>query len=83
MSAKAAIYDLIAAAAAEGTAVLIASSDTKELTMCCDRVLVMTDGVVSAEFMGDDLTETTLVSASLGVLPVSPTAAERQKETTS
>ena len=44
VGAKAAIYELIADAAARGAAVLIASSDTEELALVCDRVLVMRDG---------------------------------------
>ena len=67
VSAKAAIYELVTQTADGGTAVLMLSSDTKELTMCCDRVLVMRDGVIAAEVTGDDLTEAHLVAESLGL----------------
>jgi ribose transport system ATP-binding protein len=67
VSAKAAIYELVARAADEGSAVLMLSSDTKELTMCCDRVIVMRDGVVAAELVGDEINEARLVAESLGL----------------
>jgi ABC-type sugar transport system ATPase subunit len=64
IGAKALIYRLIVAAAAGGTAVLIASEDAEELAAICDRVLVMTDGYISAEVTGADLSEEALVDAS-------------------
>src|SRR4051794_2281854 len=39
VGAKAAIYQLVSAAARDGAGVLVSSSDTKELTMLCDRVI--------------------------------------------
>lgn len=66
VGAKAAIYDLIAAVAARGAAVLIASSDTKELAALCDRVIVMRDGELSAELASPELSEAALVAAELG-----------------
>jgi ribose transport system ATP-binding protein len=67
VGAKAAIYALIDAATARGTAVLVASSDTRELAAICDRVLVLRDGVVRAQLHGDNLTEERLVLESLGL----------------
>ncbi|MDQ6731331.1 MAG: sugar ABC transporter ATP-binding protein, partial [Actinomycetota bacterium] len=49
VGAKASIYALIDQAAKAGTAVLLASSDLKELMALCDRVLVLRDGRVAAE----------------------------------
>ncbi len=66
VGAGAAIYQLIERAAREGTAVLVASSDTKELTELCDRVLVMRDGVVRTEVRREDLTEERLLLESVG-----------------
>jgi ribose transport system ATP-binding protein len=66
VGAKAAIYELVAGAADAGAAVLVASSDTKELAMLCDRVLVLRDGRVGAELRDDDLNEAQLVRESLG-----------------
>ena len=57
IGAKATIYAAVAQAAAAGTAVLVSSSDAKELLRLCDRVLVLRDGRVAAELHGDDLAE--------------------------
>jgi ABC-type sugar transport system ATPase subunit len=65
VGAKAAIYELIQQAAGGGTAVLITSSDTKELATVSDRVLVIEQGSVVAEIRGDALTEVALVQATL------------------
>lgn len=66
VGAKAAILELIAAAAARGTGVLICSSDDRELASICDRVFVMRDGNVVAEASGEALSEGFLVAAGLG-----------------
>jgi ABC-type sugar transport system ATPase subunit len=65
VGAKATIYELIQQAAAAGTAVLLSSSDTKELSSVCDRVLVVENGEVLNEFSGRALTEIALVQAGL------------------
>jgi ABC-type sugar transport system ATPase subunit len=67
VGAKAAIYELIASAAADGAAVLVASSDTKELTMLCDRVLVLRSGRVATQVASGELSEARLISESLGI----------------
>jgi ABC-type sugar transport system ATPase subunit len=61
--AQAEIYELLGKAAKDGAAVVVASSDTKELAQICDRVLVMRDGVVAAELSDEDVNESTLISA--------------------
>jgi ribose transport system ATP-binding protein len=66
VGAKAGIFELIAAAAAAGAGILISSSDTKELALICDRVLVMRDGELAAEVNKPDLSEARLVSIALG-----------------
>ena len=66
VGAKAGIFELIAGAAAAGAGVLISSSDTKELALICDRVLVMRDGELAVEVNKPDLSEARLVSAALG-----------------
>ncbi|HEX6715036.1 MAG TPA: sugar ABC transporter ATP-binding protein [Thermoleophilaceae bacterium] len=65
VGAKAGIFELIAGAAAAGAGVLISSSDTKELALICDRVLVMRDGELAAEVNKPDLSEARLVSLAL------------------
>lgn len=56
VGAKAAIYSILAKQAADGTAVLVTSSDTEELASICDRVLVMRDGEIVTEVAGEHLT---------------------------
>jgi ABC-type sugar transport system ATPase subunit len=67
VGAKASIYELVARAADQGAGVVISSSDTKELALLCDRVIVMRDGRVVAELSRDELTEARMVQESLGV----------------
>lgn len=67
VAAKAAIHELLLDAASAGAAVLVASTDTKELTAICNRVLVLRDGAIVAEISGPSLTEARLVRESLGV----------------
>jgi ABC-type sugar transport system ATPase subunit len=65
VGAKAAIYQLVEQAAAQGTAVLVASSDAKELVALCDRVLLVDQGQLAGELTGPALTEAALVHATL------------------
>jgi len=65
IGAKVMIYALIERAAEEGCAVLVTSSDTKELAAICHRVLVVEQGEVVGVLSGDGLTEAALVQATL------------------
>src|SRR6202161_4449868 len=65
VGAKAAIYELILAARSDGAAVLLCSSDTKELVSLCDRVLVLREGRVVSEIPRASLTEERLVRDEL------------------
>jgi ribose transport system ATP-binding protein len=66
VGAKLAIYELIEQAARGGAAVLVSSTDAKELIEVCDRVLVMRDGEIVAELSGDGLQEERLLAEELG-----------------
>lgn len=77
IGAKQAIYDEIDAAAERGVAVLVCSSDAKELVRLCDRVLVLRDGRVAAELEGDALTEAALVMHGYGLADTSSERKER------
>ena len=57
VGAKSEIHQRITAAAAEGTAVLICSTDTAELVRLCDRVLVLQRGRIGAELRGGDISD--------------------------
>jgi ABC-type sugar transport system ATPase subunit len=67
VGAKQGIYELLANAAEGGAAVVVYSSDTKELAALCHRVLVFCDGTISAEIAGGELTDARLVRESLAV----------------
>lgn len=49
VGARAEIYELVRSTAAQGTAVLVASSDFEELVGLCDRIMVMAAGRIVAE----------------------------------
>ena len=64
VGAKRAIYDLIAAAAAAGLAVLFVSSELDEVMGLAHRVLVVRDQRIVAELEGDELTEARILEAA-------------------
>ena len=57
VGAKAQVHDLLRAAAVQGVGVLIVSSDLPELIALSHRILVMRDGRISGELVGDDVSE--------------------------
>lgn len=65
IGAKIEIYELIARLASEGKAVLVVSSDMPEVIGLSDRILVMRQGRLSAEFSKDKVTPEGLLSAAL------------------
>ncbi len=65
VGAKVAIYELIRDAAAHGTAVIVCSSDTKELVELCDRVIVLDQGRMTGDLCGPALTEASVLQLSL------------------
>lgn len=66
VGARANIYQLVLDAAGEGRAVLVVSSEAEELLRLCHRVVVLRDGLVSAEFDPDHATTDDLIRAALG-----------------
>ena len=67
IAAKAEIHRLIDAAAIDGVAVLICSSDEAELERLCDRVVVLRHGRVVSQMVGADINTRHLVHTSLGL----------------
>jgi ribose transport system ATP-binding protein len=63
---KTEFYRLLARLCADGLSVLFYSSDDEELLGLCDRVLVMHDGIIRSELVGEALNKSNLVAASLG-----------------
>jgi ribose transport system ATP-binding protein len=68
VGAKAEIHGLIDEAAANGTAVLVLSSDHEELARLCHRVLVLRSGVVADELRPPALTAERLTAGTIGTL---------------
>jgi ribose transport system ATP-binding protein len=65
VGARAEIYALLAQLAAEGTGIIVVSSDVLELMGLCHRILVVREGRVVAEFGHDSTNEEELVRAQL------------------
>ncbi|NNE74828.1 MAG: sugar ABC transporter ATP-binding protein [Acidimicrobiales bacterium] len=65
VGAKADIHELLDHAAADGAAVLVATTDTEELVRLTHRVVVMRGGEAVAELSGADLTVASIEHAQL------------------
>src|SRR5262249_18246402 len=63
------IYDALRAKAKEGVATVVKSSDPLELAGLCDRVIVMSRGMIVDELRGDELNERRIVEAIVGSRP--------------
>jgi ribose transport system ATP-binding protein len=64
VGAKYEIYSIIDRLAAEGSAVLIISSELEELTGMCDRILVMSRGEIVGEFARDAFSKEHILRAA-------------------
>ncbi len=61
------IYQLLRRLADAGAAIVFYTTDDSELIGCCDRVLVLYDGAIRSEFVGDAITERALVASALAI----------------
>lgn len=66
VGAKAEIYELIERAAADGMAVLVASSELEEIQLICHRIAVMRHGRVTAVLPHQDATKERIMTAAAG-----------------
>jgi ribose transport system ATP-binding protein len=66
VGAKSDIHKLIDDAAAQGTAVLVASTDHEELVRLCHRVLVMRRGRIADEISGGRMDHDVITAATIG-----------------
>ncbi len=64
VGAKTDIFILMRRFAAQGNGVIFVGSELKEIISVCDRVLVMSNGKVTADLTGEEITENALVAAS-------------------
>ncbi len=67
IGSKAAVHDFMSELAAEGLAVIMVSSEIPEVLGMSDRVIVMREGRIAAEFEGDRMTPENLVRAAAGI----------------
>lgn len=62
---KAEFYDMIGDLAEAGRAILLISSELPELLSLCDRILVMSEGRVTAEFPRETATQESIMQAAV------------------
>ncbi|MCB0645418.1 MAG: sugar ABC transporter ATP-binding protein [Saprospiraceae bacterium] len=65
LNAKNDIYELIKSLADSGMSILMASSEIPELLAICDRILVMSEGKITASFSADEANEDKLLKAAI------------------
>jgi ribose transport system ATP-binding protein len=65
VGAKFEIYNLLNALAAKGKAIIVVSSDLKELLAICDRIAVMSAGKLAATFARGEWTQDKIMAAAL------------------
>jgi ribose transport system ATP-binding protein len=68
VGAKVEIYNNINDLAAQGTAIIMISSEMPELIGMCDRIIVMRHGQIAGELAKKDITENNLVALEMGVV---------------
>jgi ribose transport system ATP-binding protein len=66
VGAKREIYRLIERARADGAAILVSSSETEELLLLCDRILVMSRGRLVVALDREQATEANLAHYAMG-----------------
>jgi len=66
------IYDLLRQLASEGAAVLLYTSELKEVQLACDRAIVIFGGRIVAEIAVEDADEPTLLRAAYDLPPDAP-----------
>jgi ABC-type sugar transport system ATPase subunit len=79
VAAKAEIHSLLRQLADEGLAILVTSSELPELLSLCDRILVLANGRITAEFNREQANEQAIIQAATGQLDTDhePTASTR------
>jgi rhamnose transport system ATP-binding protein len=68
VATKAEVHRLLVELAGEGVAILMISSELPEVLGVADRILVMREGRIAAEFQRKDASEEAIMSAATGEL---------------
>jgi ribose transport system ATP-binding protein len=74
VGAREQIFSIIRQGARNGAAVLCASADQEQLALVCDRVLIMRDGRIAAELVGDQVTKANIANETLQAKPITKDA---------
>ncbi len=64
IGAKTEIFKLIYQYAQKGVSLLVVSSELEEIIAIADRIIILSNGIKTAEFEGDEITQDNLVKAS-------------------
>lgn len=64
IGAKTEVFDIINKYAEKGLSIIVISSELKEIVAIADRVIVLSNGLKTGEFVHDEITEDTLVLSS-------------------
>ena len=75
VGAKRAIYDFLAALAADGLGIVLISSELEEIIGLAHRVLVMRRGRIVSDLEGDSITEGRILAAAFADQPSGAAAA--------
>ncbi|MCU1785374.1 sugar ABC transporter ATP-binding protein [Pseudomonas sp. 13B_2.1_Bac1] len=67
VGAKTEIYRVINALAEQGVAIIMVSSEMIEVIGMCDRVLVMREGAIAGELVGERIKEQQMICLAMGV----------------
>jgi ABC-type sugar transport system ATPase subunit len=65
VQAKQQIYQIIWSKAREGLSSIVVSTELEDLVECCDRILILSDGRITQEFVNDGLDPKTLYAACM------------------
>ena len=65
VGSKAQIYEIMSDLASQGMGILMISSEMPEVMNMSDRIYVMSEGKVSAEFQAEGLTQDTILKAAM------------------
>ena len=64
IGAKTEVFDIINQYAKRGLSIIVVSSELQEIVAIADRVMVLSNGLKTGEFCGNEIKEDTLVLAS-------------------
>ena len=65
VGAKAEIYKFLSDLTVQGASIILVSSDMPELINMADRCLVLSGGKITAELIGDEITDTAIMNAAV------------------